>query len=193
MRIGVYVGSFDPVHIGHKFIADHLLSNSYLDKIVIVPTGSYWDKNNLTNIKHRIDMLKYYENNDIIINDKHNNLEYTYEVLDNLKKDYIDDTLYLIIGADNLINFHLWKEVDKVLDNKVLILPRNNIDTSKYINNYKEKDNFVVVNNFKEMEISSTIIREKLNQGNYRELDKYLDKNILNYIIENKLYGGNYE
>ena len=190
MKIGVYVGSFDPVHIGHKFIIDYLLDNNYLDKVIIVPTGNYWNKNNLSLLKHRINMLKYYENDKIIINDKYNNLEYTYQILEELKKDYKDSTLHLIIGADNLAKFHLWKEVDIILKNKVLVLPRNEINSSIYINKFKQKDNFVIVDNFKEIDVSSTLIRDKISKKEYKNLEEYLDKNIIDYIIENKLYEG---
>ena len=44
MKLGVYVGSFNPVHIGHKYIIDYLLNNKYVDKIIVIPTGNYWDK-----------------------------------------------------------------------------------------------------------------------------------------------------
>lgn len=188
MKVGVYVGSFDPVHIGHKHIADYLLSNNYLDRVIIVPTTTYWNKNNLTDLKHRINMLKYYQSNKIIINDKYNTRKYTYQILNNLKKDYPEDTLYLIIGADNLVKFHLWQKIDKILKNKVIVLPRKGIDIYKYINNYPEKDCFIALNNFKEIDISSSLIRKKINAKDYQNIDKYLDKNILNYIIQNNLY-----
>ena len=69
MKIGVYVGSFNPVHIGHIHIVNYLINNNYLDKVIIIPTGNYWDKNDLIDIKHRINMLKFYENDRIMIND----------------------------------------------------------------------------------------------------------------------------
>lgn len=190
MKIGVYVGSFDPVHLGHKHIVDYLIEHNYLDKVVIVPTGNYWHKSNLTPLNHRINMLKYYENNKIVVNNKYNNLEYTYQILRELKKDYKESKLHLIIGADNLTNFHLWKEIDEVLNNKILVLPRNNINTYEYINKFKQKHNFVVVEGFNEIAISSTLIREKLRNKEYKYLTKYIDKEILNYIINNKIYEG---
>lgn len=191
MKIGVYVGSFDPVHLGHIHIVDYLLKHNYLDKVIIIPTGNYWNKNNLTPLKHRINMLKYYENKQIIINDKYNNLEYTYQILNELKKDYKESTLHLIIGADNLTNFHLWKQIDEILNNKTLVLPRNNVNTNKYIKNFKQKDNFIVVDEFKEIDVSSTLIREKIRNKEYQHLKNYIDKDILNYIIENKIYEEN--
>ena len=47
MKIGIFVGSFNPVHKGHIKIVKHLLTKKYLDKVLIVPTGNYWNKNNL--------------------------------------------------------------------------------------------------------------------------------------------------
>ena len=65
MKIGIYIGSFNPPHKGHKKIINYLLTNKYVDKILIIPTGNYWHKQNLINIKDRINMLKYYENKKI--------------------------------------------------------------------------------------------------------------------------------
>lgn len=188
MRIGVYTGSFDPVHIGHKQIVDYLLEHNYLDKVIIMPTGNYWNKQNITNIRHRINMLKYYENNKIIINNKYNNLPYTYQILEKLKEDYPGSTFYLILGADNLIKFHLWKEVEQILENKVLVLPRDNIESSIYINKFRQKENFTVIKNFKQTNVSSSLIRDIVKKEKYIELDKYLDKDIIEYIVKNDLY-----
>lgn len=179
MKVGVYVGSFNPVHNGHKMIMDYLLENKYLDKIIVIPTLSYWDKNNLIDIKDRINMLKYLENENIIIHTTLNKYEYTYEILDELKKEYND--LYLIIGADNLEKFNLWKNVDKILENKILIINRNSIDVSKYMNN----KNFILVNGLDEINISSTYIRENINK---KDIEYLLDKDVLKYIKDNNLY-----
>ena len=109
MKIGVYVGSFNPPHLGHMKVIDYLLKYDYVDKIEIIATGNYWDKNNLINIQDRINMLKFYESENIIINDELNDLPYTYQVLNRLKEKYENDELILIIGDDNLPKFHLWK------------------------------------------------------------------------------------
>ncbi len=53
MRIGVYVGSFNPIHRGHKYVMDYLLNNNIVDKVLIIPTGNYWDKNNLIDVEYR--------------------------------------------------------------------------------------------------------------------------------------------
>ena len=57
MKIGIYVGSFNPPHKGHIKIVNHLINN-YLDKVIIIPTGNYWDKLDLVSINDRINMIK---------------------------------------------------------------------------------------------------------------------------------------
>lgn len=183
MKIGVYVGSFNPVHIGHKYIMDYLLNNNHLDKIIVIPTKEYWDKSNLVDIKHRINMLKFYENEKIIINDYLNDYEYTYQILNILKNENPNDELYLIIGADNIEKFHLWKNVEEILKHKVIVLNRNDVEIDKYINQFKQKDNFIVIKDFKKIDISSSEIRDNINN-----MINKLDEKIYKYIIKNNLY-----
>ena len=47
MRLGIYIGSFNPPHLGHKKVIDFLLENNYVDNVLIVPTGNYWNKTNI--------------------------------------------------------------------------------------------------------------------------------------------------
>ena len=186
MKIGVFVGSFNPVHIGHKKIIDHLLNNKYLDKIIIIPTGNYWDKQNLIDIKDRINMLKFYENKNVVIDEKLNKYQYTYEILNELKKTNTNNELYLILGADNIIKLHLWNKLEEILKHKIIVLDRNNIDIKTYISKFKEKDNFIVINDFDTIEISSTEIR-----NNIDKYKSFLDKPIYNYIKEKNIFNKN--
>ena len=179
MKLGIYIGSFNPVHIGHIDVANYLVNNKIVDQILIVPTLNYWNKNDLIDIKHRINMLKLIENNKIKIDTKNNNYIYTYQLMNQLKKEY-NEQLYLIIGADNIINFDKWKNYEELLNYKIIIMNRNNIDVNKYIEKYKT-NNFIIINNYPFIDISSTEIRNNLDS-------KYLDKNVLQYIKEKKLY-----
>lgn len=185
MRIGVYVGSFNPVHKGHKYVMDYLIKNNYVDKIIVIPTNNYWNKTNLIDIKHRINMLKYYENDRILINNYLNDKKYSYEILDIIKKENNEDDIYLIIGADNMPKFYLWKNVYSILKNKVIVLNRNDIDVKKYIAKV-DQERFLILNNFDYLDISSSEIRK-----NVKEYKNYLDENVYNYIIKNKLYSFN--
>lgn len=185
MKIGVYVGSFNPVHLGHKRVVDYLIDNEYVDKIIVVPTGNYWNKIDLISINHRINMLKYYENDRILINDYLNDKKYSYEILDIIKKENREDDIYLIIGADNMPKFYMWKNVYSILKNNVIVLNRNDIDIKKYIAKV-DQERFLILNNFGYLDISSSEIRK-----NVKKYKNYLDENVYNYIIDNNLYSFN--
>lgn len=181
MRIGIYMGSFNPPHKGHISVINYLLDNDYVDRVLIVPTLNYWDKNDLADITDRIKMLEFFENDKIQVDKEHNKYIYTYELLRELKKVYPNDELYLVIGADNIINFHKWKHFEELLQNKIIVMNRDNVD----INSYIEKlggNNFIVVSDFPFVDVSSTEIREK-------NSNEYLDEKVLTYIKKHHLYG----
>ena len=188
MRVGVYVGSFNPVHKGHKAIVNQVIDQKYVDKVIIVPTLGYWDKENLANISDRVNMLKFYENSNIIIDSELHKYLYTYQILDYLRS-VSDDEFYLIIGSDNLEKFHLWKNVSEILKNYVLVIKRPGYSCEKFINNFKEKDKFKVIDSLVNNNISSTLIREFILENKYDKMKDMLDSKVLSYIISNNLYG----
>lgn len=181
MKIGIFIGSFNPHHLGHLDIIKYLLNKKYVDKILIVPTKNYWNKTNLIDINKRIAMLKFYENDNIKVDTSNNNYQYTYQLMRKLKKEYSHDELYLIIGADNIINFKKWKNYEELLTYNIIIMTRNNIDILKYTSHLTGK--FTVVNDYNFTDISSTKIRNNVFLNK-----KYLQEDIYHYIIENKLY-----
>ncbi len=188
MKIGVYVGSFNPVHKGHIGLIKYLLQEGYVSRMEVVATGNYWDKTDLLDTDVRIEMLKFYESSLIKIMDELNELPYTYMIMDRLLEKYPNDELYLIIGADNLVNFSKWKRVDKLLKMNILVIPRNGIDIWEYLRENNYTDSFLIVDGFREMDISSSYIRELIRKGDILELKKYLDDDVLNYILLNRLY-----
>ena len=181
MRIGIFVGSFNPVHKGHIHVVNYLIEHKIVDKVMIIPTLAYWDKNNLADINDRINMLKFFETENIIIEPKYNVHKYTYQVMNAIEEDFPNDDLMLIIGADNIIAFDKWMNYHDLLKRKVIVVNRDNIDISSYIEKYEEKDNFVVVQDFDYVETSSTDIKEDLNNSN-------LDPRVYQYIIKHNLY-----
>ena len=181
MKLGLYTGSFDPIHTGHIKVMDYLIENNYLDKIIIMATGNYWKKNPTTSLDVRTEMLKKIKRDYLIVDDTNNKLQYTYQVMEELRKEYPADELYLIISADVMVNFDKWKNVEEILKNKVIVLNRKNIDINKYVDNFKDKDKFIVVQDFPYIDISSTELRNKINR-------EYLDENVYDYIIKNNLY-----
>ena len=179
MKLGIYMGSFNPPHKGHISIINHLLNNNYVDKILVIPTLGYWDKVDLVDIKDRINMLKFYETDKIIIDTKHNKYIYTYELVKVLEKDYPNDELVIIMGADNIVNLDKWKNYKKLLKYNIIVINRDNINVSSYIEKLNGK--FKVINDFKQVNISSTEIRNNLSS-------KYLDRKVIDYIKKNNLY-----
>lgn len=180
MKLGIYIGSFNPPHNGHIDVVKYLLNNNVVDNILIVPTLSYWNKKDLIDIKDRINMLKIFENDNIHIYNVNNNFKYTYELMRRLSKEYINDELYLIIGADNIINFNKWKNYKELLKYKIIVMNRNNIDIYKYIEKYNS-NNFIVLKDYPSINISSSVIRSNLTCNQ-------LDKRVLDYIKKNNLY-----
>lgn len=185
MRIGVFGGSFNPPHLMHLNIAKDLLRLKYLDKVIFVPTGNKYIKDDLIDIKYRIEMLKIMtiSYDDMIVSDYENQdrVVYTYETLDYFKKKYLGSEIYFILGADNLKQISNWKNSEYILSNyKLLVINRGD-------DKIKVKDNIVVMDILNN-DISSTFIRNNI--ANDDIIKKYLDKNVLEYIRKEKLYEG---
>lgn len=176
MKIGVFVGSFDPVHNGHTNVMNYLVDEKIVDKVLVIATGNYWDKQNITDLKVRLQMLDFIKNDNILIDRKHNKLEYTYQILNALKKDNPEDTFYLVIGADNANTLYKWKNYEDILKNKIIVVNRNNIPISL------TGDNIIVIKK-SFGDVSSTKIR-----NNVVESKELLTEKVYNYIIGNKLY-----
>lgn len=184
MKIGVFVGSFNPVQKAHAEIVHTLINKKYVDKVLIIPTNNYWNKTNIIDLKHRINMLSNYENEDIIIDRELNDVQYTYQIMDELKKRYPNDELALIIGADNIISFDKWVNYQDLLKLRLIICKRGGVDIESYLKKLNKVDNYDIVdmNN----DASSTSVRDNLD--NMEILKKYLDDAVIKYILENNLY-----
>lgn len=184
-RVGVFVGSFDPIHKGHMHIIKYLLQYNLVDKIIVVPTGDYWSKSMEASLEDRIQMCKLIQSKKIEISTTLNKYEYTYQVLEELEKKYPMDYLFLIMGADNIIHFDKWKNIDHLLEYNIIVVNRDNIDINEYVEKFNKKDNFIVLDDFDFLSISSTYIRSNIESENAKE---FLDEKVLNYIKDKKLY-----
>lgn len=165
MKIGIFGGSFNPIHIGHLIIADFVREAAGLDKIIFVPVGKpCHKKNNLLDSDIRLNLLSkvlegsdYFEVSDIEI--KSNRINYTYDTLKLLKKKYKDDTLVEIIGEDSAEYLHSWKNYEKLLEEtEIYVFRRRGSAYESRHKNIKLLDTPII-------EISSTLIRERLKNG----------------------------
>lgn len=189
MNIGLYFGSFNPIHIGHLAIANYMVEFSDLDEVwfVVSPHNPLKNKNTLLNDYDRLEMVR------LAINDFHkfkvSNIEfslpqpsYTVNTLAHLKEKYPDKTFNLIMGSDNLRHFHKWKNYERIIENhKLYVYPRKN-ETENQFSNHKN----VVLINAPEMEISSTSIREAIKNG--KDLRFFLPEKVYQMIDKQGFY-----
>lgn len=179
MKLGLYVGSFNPVHNGHVKVINYLLDNDLVDKVIVLPTPNYWDKQNLLDLKTRVEMLKIIERENVIIDEENSKYPYTYQVINNIKKENKKDEIYLVIGSDNLEKLHLWKNIDLILENKIIVLKRGNTDIYKYLENF-DINKFIIVDDFDYIDVCSTNIRNGIYEN--------VDERVVEYIKKNNLY-----
>jgi len=141
MRIAVYSGSFDPLHIGHKAIMEYLTEVSDFDWVylVISPQNPLKDPSKALNAEQRylkaIEAVRRYPGLHVWVE----NIElkmpppsYTIKTLDALKKREPENEFSLIIGADNLSNIHKWRDSSRILSEYgVYVYPRRGYDLPK--------------------------------------------------------------
>ncbi|MDO5607364.1 MAG: nicotinate (nicotinamide) nucleotide adenylyltransferase [Capnocytophaga sp.] len=130
--VGLFFGSFNPIHVGHVIIANHLVEHSDMSEIwlVVTPQNPFKDKKTLLDNHHRLEMvdraLKEYEKlqpSDIEFRLPQPN--YTIHTLAYLQEKYPAVEFALIMGEDNLKSFHRWKNYEQILDNHHLyVYPR---------------------------------------------------------------------
>lgn len=192
MKIGIFGGCFNPPHKMHKNIATDLVECGYLDKVIFVPTGNDYQKQQLIDVEKRYEMLR------ILIR----NIPYlrvsrfettggkvTYQTLNYFKEKYPTDEIYFICGSDNLEELSTWDLYEEILQKyKVLVITRNHDKMSEIIEKYKTYQNHIMIGNIEEQRISSTEIRKWIKLEKYDILKEYLDEDILNYIREHELY-----
>ena len=188
-KVGLFFGTFDPIHIGHERIAKYFLER-YFDEIWFVITPLNPDKinENLTNQSIRLEMSKVFCGNeekfkscDIEFNLPKPN--YTADTLVELKKKHPDLNFAIIIGEDNLIGLETWKNFNKILEGKIYVYPRvnkHNIDA-----NLKDHPS-VIFSDAPFMKISSSEIRRIISNNGYFE--KLVPKQINEYIFQNNVY-----
>ena len=193
MRIGIFGGCFNPPHNMHKNIAVELINNDYLDKVIYVPTGNKYNKKDLVSDIDRYNMLKIMCRNNVNLDvsdyEFKTDLTYTYQTLNYFKSIYPNDQIYFICGADNLKQLDTWREYKYILENyKFIVINRNEIDLNNLVNKYENYNGNIVIANIKTGELSSTNIRDNIDNLNTNEILNYIDLEVYKYIKENRLY-----
>jgi nicotinate-nucleotide adenylyltransferase len=169
LKIGLYFGSYNPIHIGHLAIANYIVEFTDIDQLwfVVSPQNPFKKKENLLADYHRLELVTRAIDNDERF--RASNIEfnlpkpsYTIDTLVHLKERFPNYSFVILIGSDNLENFGKWKNFEIILENYGLIVyPRPGFDKSKILA-YK---NIIVAENAPLMEISSTFIRDAIKSG----------------------------
>tara|TARA_B100000941_G_scaffold230587_1_gene173018 strand:+ start:282 stop:863 length:582 start_codon:yes stop_codon:yes gene_type:complete len=190
-KIGLFFGSFNPVHKGHINIAKYVLNEQKLNKVLFIlsPLNPFKieSKNILLDVNHRYEILKLatkkYKNmipSDIEFGMKKPN--YTFDTIAKLENIYPKKNFYLIMGSDNFKYFNKWKNYEKILEKyKLLVYPRSGEKNSFLI-----KYNSVTLLRGSFFNISSDKIRRKIKSRD--SLEKYISKDTIAYIKNNNLY-----
>ncbi len=191
MKVGLYFGSFNPIHIGHLVIANHLAENSDLDQVwfVVTPHSPFKKKRTLLDNYQRLEMVyratKDYAKlkpSDIEFNLPQPN--YTINTLVYLQEKYPDNAFSLIMGEDNLKSFHKWKNYEIILENHhIYVYPRISKDTVETQFDDHKKIHHI---NAPIMELSSTFIRNSIKAG--KNIQPMLPQNVWEYLDEMNFY-----
>ncbi len=187
--VGIFGGSFDPIHHGHLITAQDVFIKRKLERIIFVPCfiSPHKTATSYTSPEHRLNMVKlaiqdvpFFEVSDYEINKK--NISYTYDTLVEFSKFY--DEMELIIGFDNLLNFNLWKNPDGILKFAKLIVLKRYFEQK--VTSYNEYFGSAIFVDSPTIEISASDIREKIRKE--LPVNFLLPEAVKNYIFENNLY-----
>ena len=188
-KVGIFGGTFDPIHLGHLITAQSVRELRNLEKIIFIPAFISPHKGDVktTSAEERLDMIKlaidgipFFDYSDIEI--KKGGVSYTIDTLKELKKIY--DELEIIIGYDNIFTFHTWKEPDEIMKMaKVIVLKRKSSHPPQFEDKYYKQAVFVQTRG---IEISATDIRERVK--NVMPINFLVTPAVMEYIYKHKLY-----
>jgi nicotinate-nucleotide adenylyltransferase len=192
----VYGGSFNPLHNGHVRYAEIVLEQfPQIEKIIFVPVNKTYNKPNLADNEHRLNMLKLFcERNpkhDVIDVEMQDRQLYMFETLKLFKEQYKDDNIWFMIGSDNLKELHTWKYPEELVSKyKILVIERDKDIIDDIINNDEflsdNREAFIKLNKAKQIDVSSTEIRSRIRQN--KSIKELVPIEISDYIEKYNLY-----
>ncbi len=189
MKIGIFGGSFNPIHVGHCIVANYISQCAGIDEVwlLVSPQNPLKGDEDASYDRHRINMVS------LAIGDcqrlKVCDIEfemprpsYTIDSLQKLKSTYPEHDFSIIIGTDNWMQFHKWKEWQRIIEDfGVVVYPRPGYPVDGDV--LPEQ---VVLIKAPQVEISSTLIRNGLKLG--EDMHFFLPEKVRKYIVDNNLY-----
>ena len=189
-KVGIFGGTFDPIHNGHLITAQSVREVRKLDKIIFVPSFVSPHKADINSAKpeHRLEMIKlatetadFFDYDDYEITK--GGISYTVDTLREFKKRY--NYLEFIIGYDNIFEFHTWKDPDELMKlAKIIVLRRKSSHPYTLEDKYVKSAIFVETRG---IEISATDIRERVK--NRKPIHYLVPEKVKEYIYNFNLYG----
>ncbi|MDR3340316.1 MAG: nicotinate-nucleotide adenylyltransferase [Candidatus Symbiothrix sp.] len=189
MKIGIFPGSFNPVHVGHLVLANYIVEYGEYDEIwfLITPQNPVKGKVELMDQEFRLALLEkairdYPKFKTCTVEWEMPQPTYTINTLQKLRMLFQENTFELIIGSDNWETFHRWKDYQLILKNfKTLIYPR--LGTGRIFINHP---NVRMTKGAPKMEISSTFIRKAIRQG--KDVRFYMPEGAYEEIVNRKYF-----
>ncbi len=191
MKVGLFFGTFNPIHIGHLIIANYMAEFSDLDEVwfVVTPQSPFKKKASMLSNHHRLAIAaiaveKYPKLKTSDIEFKLKQPNYTIDTLVHLEEKFPNNQFCLIMGEDNLKGFHKWKNYETILQNyELYVYPRISEGTIEHLFTNHSKIHKV---NAPIVQISSTFIRKAIQEN--KDISTMLPENVWKYIDEMNFY-----
>lgn len=168
MKIGLFFGSFNPIHVGHLIIANHLAEYTDLKQVwfVVSPQNPLKEKESLLNEYHRLDLVNIaIEGNTKLktsdIEFKLPKPSYTIDTLQYLKEKFPKKEFCLIMGSDNVTSIHKWKNFEKIIDNFPIYVYKRSGDEHLVLQKKYPQIKFLDV---PLLDVSSSLIRKMIKE-----------------------------
>ena len=191
-KVGLFFGSFNPIHIGHLILANYILENSDMAELwfVVSPQNPFKDKKSLLSDHNRLDMVQLAVKN--YPNMRVSNVEfslpkpsYTIVTLTYLKEKYPDHSFALIMGEDNLKGLPKWKNTDKLIENYQIIVYPRLFEGEKQEKEFSKHDHISMIN-APIIELSATEIRNMIKNG--KNVRPMLPPEVFDYLDGSNFY-----
>ena len=188
-KVGLFFGSFNPIHNGHLMLANYLAEYGGLDEIwfVVSPQNPFKDKKSLLADRHRLYMVEMAINGDerfqvCDIEFYMPQPSYTIDTLTRLQERHPNTDFYLICGMDNIECFKKWKNYEAILQyHHLMVYPRKGYSSNELVEHPS-----VTVVEAPEIEVSSTFIRNAIGEG--KDVRYFVPKEVYQYIVDMHFY-----
>lgn len=198
MRLGIFGGTFDPVHFGHLILAEQCREQCQLDQIWFLPSGSPPHKDDLgiTSGTHRAEMLEFAVAGqpEFLVDRrelKREGTTYTVDTLESLTAEDADRELFFLIGGDSLNDLPTWREPQKIAQLATIVAvnrgdrPLQDLETVRKQLGDAVADRIVLAT-MPGIDLSSTDIRQRVREG--KSVRYMVPRAVEAYIAEHELY-----